>query len=259
MDALVALGGKLGRPLRESMEEILQGVNNTRGMPSALAKLQAAARVAAVPPAAALPAVGFLAAGLLVIGCLAVVSPASGSTTPDNQNLKVALHVRAHETRTCSKNMPYINGRADLERVWDAYTDVDVFFVVFSYDSLTGVQFGLRWPQDWGSAFTSHCGDLAIGSIRDPGDGLSLTWQTCQTAHDRPRYWPVAWAWLSPASDGEVSVTSHFLTVADCAFLESEPESIFNAGLNVDPYEGPPNGRVATVPATWGAVKAMFR
>jgi hypothetical protein len=199
------------------------------------------------------------AALLALAGVLVLASPAGGSTTRDNQNLKVILHVEAHATRTCSKNMPSISDRDDFVRMWETHTDVDVFFVVFSYDSLTGVQFGLKWPQDWGSAFTYHCGDLAIGSISEPGDGISLTWQTCQRNGARPPYWPVAWTWLAPASDGEVEITPHFLGTADCAFQRSEPESIFNAGLNVDPYEGPPGGGVAVQPTTWGAVKAMFR
>jgi len=200
-------------------------------------------------------------AGMLIVLAviLAPAPVAYGSTAPDNQNLKVVLHVEAHETRTCSKNMPSISDRADFKRVWDTYTDVDVFFVIFSYDSLTGVEFGLRWPQDWGSAFTYHCADLSIGSISDPGDGMSITWQTCQRSDARPRYWPVAWTWLAPVSDGEVEITQHLLKTSNCAFQTSEPESIFNAGLNVDPYEGPPGGGVAVQPMTWGGVKAMFR
>jgi hypothetical protein len=197
---------------------------------------------------------------LLMLAVVLVYAGAvGGSTTPDNQNLKVILHVEAHATRTCSKNMPTLSNRTDLVRMWDTHTDVDVFFVLFSYDSLTGVQFGLKWPRDWGSAFTYHCGDLAIGSISAPGDGISLTWQDCQSSDVRPQYWPVAWTWLDPVSDGEVEITPHFLMTADCAFQESKPESIFNAGLNVDPYEGPPGGGVSVQPTTWGGVKAMFR
>ena len=75
----------------------------------------------------------------------------------------------------------------------------------------------------------------------------------------RPQYWPVAWTWLAPTSDGEIGIGSHYLSTVDCDFQEAEPESIFNAGLNTDPYEGPPAGGVATVASTWGAVKAMFR
>lgn len=196
---------------------------------------------------------------LALAGVLVLASGAVGSPTPDNQNLKVVLHVEAHDARSCSKNMPTITSRSDFARMWDTYMDVDIFLVVFSYDSLTNVQFGLEWPQEWGSAFTYHCGDLAIGGIENSGDWLSLAWQTCQRNDVRPQYWPVAWTWLSPTSDGEVAISSQYLITVDCAFQETDPESIFNAGLNVDPYEGPPGGGVATVPSTWGAVKAMFR
>ncbi len=196
---------------------------------------------------------------LALIWVLAFTSAAVGSPTPDNPNLKVVLHVEAHDTRSCSKNMPAIASREDFNRIWDTYTDVDVFFVVFSYDSLTNVQFALEWPQEWGSGFTYHCGDLVIGSIEYPGDWLSVAWQTCQRNDVRPQYWPVAWTWLAPTCDGEIAIGSQYLWAVDCAFQETDPESIFNAGVNVDPYEGPPGGGVATVPSTWGSVKAMFR
>ena len=204
---------------------------------------------------------GFLKAGMLLAlaGVLVLAFGAVGSTGPDNQNLKVVLHVVAHDARSCSENMPAITDRSDLVRMWDTYTDVDVFFVVFSYDSLTIVQFELEWPVEWGSGVTNHCSDLAIGSIENSGDQLSLAWQTCQSSDVRPQYWPVAWTWLMPTSDGEIGIGSHYLSVVDCGFQEAEPESIFNAGLNTDPYEGPPAGGVATVASTWGAVKAMFR
>ena len=196
---------------------------------------------------------------LALAGVVFLTTAAAASTTPDNQHVKVVLHVEAHDARSCSKNMPAISSREDFVRMWDTYTDVDVFFVVFSYDSLTNVQFGLEWPQEWGSGFTYHCGDLAIGNIENPGDWVSLAWQTCQRNDVRPQHWPVAWTWLAPTSDGEIAIEPQYLTTVNCAFEEASPESIFNAGLNVDPYEGPPGGGVATVPTTWGAVKAMFK
>ncbi len=195
---------------------------------------------------------------VLAVGVL-LARPAPASSSAGNASLKAALHVEPHQTRTCAKNMPSLAGRSDLVRTWDTYSDVDVFFVVFSYDSLTGVEFGLEWPQDWGTGFTCHCGDLAAGGISRPGDAMTLTWETCQSNGSRPACWPIAWTWLSPSSDGEVEISPYSLVVTDCAFAEAEPDSIFNAGLNVDPYEGPPGGGVAVEPTTWGALKAMFR
>jgi pimeloyl-ACP methyl ester carboxylesterase len=196
---------------------------------------------------------------LVLVALVVAASAAAASPTPDNQNLKMVLHVLAHESRSCSENMPAITGRSDFERMWDTYTDVDVFLVVFSYDSLTCVEYALDWPQEWGSGITLNCADLAVGGIDSPGDWLSMSWQTCQRNDVRPPYWPVAWTWLSPSSDGEVGISSQLLVTVDCNFIEVEPESIFNAGVNCDPYEGPPGGGVAVQATTWGALKAMFQ
>ena len=90
-----------------------------------------------------------------------------------------------------------------------------------------------------------------------------MTWSSCQTLGPRPSVWPVAWHWLLPTSDGHIEMISNpatdALVASACAFQECEPESVFYAGVNVDPYEGPPGGSVAVEPTTWGAIKAMFQ
>ena len=200
---------------------------------------------------------------LIAVSLIVIGSTAASAGTVANQNVKFALHIEPHTTRSCSKAMPAITSRDDLHRVHDMYEDIDVFFVVFDFDSVTGVQFGLTWPEAWGSAATTYCADFAIGTIVNPGDGMAVTWGDCNLLGSKPSFWPVTWSWILPNSDGEIEIgdnpSTSALTTSSCAFIEAEPDSIFNAGINVDPYEGPPGGSVGIQPTSWGAIKAMFK
>lgn len=200
---------------------------------------------------------------LLVVAILAIAFASAYGGTVANEDLKFALHIEQHATRSCTEGMPSMGTRDDLHRVHDTYEDIDVFFVVFGFDSIAGVQYGLVWPEAWGSATTTYCSDFAIGSIVNPGDGMAMTWVSCQIGGAVPAFWPVSWSYMVPTSEGEIKIsdnrTASALTAFSCLFVESEPESVFYAGINVDPYEGPPGGEVAIEPKTWGQVKAMFR
>lgn len=184
--------------------------------------------------------------------------------TQINDHYKIALHLEAQASRTCAKGMPALSTRGDLVRTWAGYVNLDVFLVVFQYDEITAVQFGLAWPGAWGTAATTHCGDFGIGNIVNSGDGMAVSWSTCQTPTSqggtRPDFWPVAWSWILPASDAEIALeenpTTGRIGISDCAYVEADPDSVFFAGINVVPYEGP---FVGTEPVTWGGIKAMFR
>ena len=207
---------------------------------------------------------------VLIIGlALPCLAGRSAGRTGDglaavNEQIKMALHLAAHASITCTKGMPTFSTRGDLVRQWSTYEDLDVFFVLFQYDEITAAQYGLNWPGAWGTAFTTHCGELAIGGIVNPGDGIAISWQTCQTpvgaGGTRPAFWPIAWSWMAPSSDAEIQLEEEpltgMLTVSDCSFTDIGPDSVFFAGINVVPYEGP---FVGTEPTTWGGVKAMFR
>ena len=181
-----------------------------------------------------------------------------------NEQYKLALHVAAHGTQTCTKGMPTFSTRGDLVRQWATYVDIDVFFIIFQYDEVTGAQYGLNWPAGWGTAATYHCADFAIGTIVNPGEGFAMTWTACQTptgaGGTRPGFWPISWSWIVPDSDGEIQLEENPDTgkigLSDCGFVELGPDSVFFAGVGVVPYEGP---FVGTEPTTWGGVKAMFR
>ena len=203
---------------------------------------------------------------ILIIGlALPCFAGRAGDTfMTQNEQIKLALHLDTHLSRSCTKNMPSLSTRGDLVRQWAGYEDLDVFFVMFQYDEIRGVQYGLNWPGDWGSAVTTQCADLKIGDIVNPGDGFALAWSTCElpasAGGTRPAFWPVAWSWIAPSSDGEIEIietpSTGKVSVSNCINLEMGPDSVFFAGVNVDPYEGP---FVGIEPTTWGGIKAMFR
>ena len=203
---------------------------------------------------------------IVVLAVLALVcGPAAAGLV--NQQVKVGLHIEPHEDRSCSKNMPVIDDREDFTNFWLQVTypcDFDVFVVIFSFDEIAGVEFGLDWPGEWGSAwYTFNCADHKIGQIRNPGDWSAMTWIECQSGLEGQVYLPAAWAWLTATGPGELSIVpgpSHYTMVASCradGWQASIVESVFYAGIGTIPYMGPP--QVATEPTTWGSIKAMFR
>jgi hypothetical protein len=133
-------------------------------------------------------------------------------------------------------------------------------------------EFGLVWPADWSSGvFTACPATIVLGGIINPGDGASFSFSDCQISQgyagaNRPAFWTHCWLWLTPQSDGEIEIwprqESGDLCIVDCHESpvpreKHNPMTIYNAGVNVDPYEGlPPH---ATEPTTWGAIKAIFK
>jgi hypothetical protein len=207
-------------------------------------------------------AIGTIAIACMMIiafsaGCFAGHSRGYTSGEKLTETLKVALHLMAHSGKqSCAS--PSISTRGDLVRQGTAGNDYDVFVILFDYGpGVTGLEYGLIWPAGWGSAATTHCADFAIGSIVNPGDGMSITWTLCQTS---PEFMPAAWSWISAATAGEIKLTwlagSERLMYTDCDFTEFEADSVFFAGIDVEPFEGKWE---ATEPSTWGGIKAMFR
>ncbi|MFZ1945947.1 MAG: hypothetical protein WAW06_00180, partial [bacterium] len=174
---------------------------------------------------------------------------------PVNPMCKIALHLVPGGIFGCSQP-PVFDELDDVNRIWSASpigSFLQVFLVVFDYDSLSVLEFGLDWPADWGSASFHACSSpIQVGSIASPGDGVVLAYTPCQVSAARggarPRFWPTCWVWLMPRSNGEIGIIrspqSDYLGVTDCRPIEHRsrqtPVVIYNAGVNVDPYEGPP-------------------
>lgn len=192
-------------------------------------------------------------------------APAIGGT------YKAALHIKAHGS-SC-KSLPTFADTLAINRTWSIIggDGIDVFYVLYDFDSLTVFEFGLSWPADWLTGeFTACAGPIVVGGIVNPGDGASLAFPSCQisaglTGANRPAFWTHCWVWLIPASNGEIEIKdmpmSGDLLYVHCGNANHgeykvNPMTVYHAGVNVDPYEGPP--KYAVEPTTWGAIKAIF-
>lgn len=177
-----------------------------------------------------------------------------------NENVKVALHVQAHNaTQTCD-NLPQIEGCSDIVTTYPGCDDVDVFAVFFDMEEFHATEHGLLWPTEWGTGVTSHCGDLFIGDIVVPGDWMALSWFDCQPSS----VGVVAWTWLVASSPGAIDPIPRpggILGVTDClhgVYREWPVICAMGAGV-CGIYGDDPCGPSAAEPSTWGSIKAMFR
>lgn len=185
---------------------------------------------------------------------------------------KAALHVKAHGS-SC-KSLPTFTDTLSINRTWSILggDGIDVFYVLYDWDSLTVFEFGLIWPTDWGTASFTPCpGPIVVGGILNSGDGASLAFPSCQISAGhagatRPAFWTHCYVWLIPSTNGEIEISDMPMT-GDLLYVHCKnanhpeyrvnPMTVYHAGVNVDPYEGPP--KYATEPTTWGAIKAIFK
>lgn len=167
---------------------------------------------------------------------------------------KVAVHVLDHESRTCTKNFPSIQGCGDIITTHEG-PDVDAFPVFFDLVEYQGFDYSMVWPGTYSCAFTS-CSDLTIGGVVWPGDGVSHAWYECQPG-------PVAipgfgWIW----DYGMICIAPYpgtdQINIGDCTGALDAPICIFCAGIGG--YQGDdPCEPTATEQSTWGSIKSMFK
>ena len=102
-------------------------------------------------------------------------------TAPANARAKVAIHVAAHADRP--GELPEFDGRDTMASAYQGTGDIDVVPVFYDLDSYQRLEFGLTWPEEWGTCqFTAFGGDMHAGGIIEPGDGLMIAWSSCQHA-----------------------------------------------------------------------------
>jgi hypothetical protein len=188
-----------------------------------------------------------------------------GSMTPPgevNAHTKMALHLKQHWGTCKGVNL---NSRNDIVKNLDSWsTDpidggVDAFLVVFAYDSISGADYGLDWPADWGTVSTSVCvsGAISVGDIRYPRDGITILWPVsmCKIPSNKPGgnsppFLLLTRTWFFPTGAGEIIIRENpytlFTAVIDCRpeqfRFEECVDSVFDAGLLMPTglYAGPP-------------------
>ena len=165
-------------------------------------------------------------AGLALLTLLAATSAYTGQ----NRYSKVAVHIEAHDpTRGCV-DLPDLQYCSDIVYTYLDCGEIDVFTVFFDMYGCRALEHGLEWPAEWGSGVYTHCGELAIGNIRNPGDGIAVSWTTCQMRH----YIIPGWLRLNATTPGLISPIPNPATskiaVAGCDFQEDEPWLVFCGG-----------------------------
>ena len=173
----------------------------------------------------------------------------------NNPNLKVAIHVRAHNAKL-GCNYGTITGCADIVTTEPGYS-VDAFPVFYDLNEYLGCEYAICWPAWTYSAAWNNCADLVIGSITESGQGASHTWLGCQPG-------PVAvpsFLWLYADYAGNICPCPHpisgLCSVLDCAEGIDDPVGIFCAGVYGAAGDDP-CAATGTQPSTWSEIKGMF-
>jgi hypothetical protein len=202
-----------------------------------------------------------------------------------NSTVKFALHLVSHGTHTCTKNVLSITSFDQIVRDLDTWNPdpstggVDAFLVVFDYDSLSMVEYGLTWPSDWSTASTFVCvsGAISVGGIVNPGDGIAMAWNAEGTGCKIPTghsggntapFFVTSYTWLMPSTTvgGLIEFipdpATNDMGVVECTFPEElrgfqSVSYVYDAGtLQVT---DPPGHEPAVEPTTWGSIKSMFK
>jgi hypothetical protein len=176
----------------------------------------------------------------------------------DNPLIKLGLHTKAHPT-SCTKNYPTFPTCASIITTTEL-CEFDVMPVFFDLAEITVVEFGLTWPEEWGTMSWVRCkGTIAVGGILNPGDGTAISWSTCQYV------WSMApgYGWLIATGPGMICPIPYYATgdygVVDCIspVEYDRPMCVFCAGA-CGATGDDPCLPTAVEPSTWGSIKSMF-
>jgi hypothetical protein len=183
------------------------------------------------------------------------------ATAGSNQSYKIALHLVPHEERACDANWPTITDCTEIVTTLAGCGDFDVFPVVFDLVEVQRIEYSLRWLAEWGDCvFTPCAGDIIMGDIISPGDGIAHEWTQCHQAE----VVVTGYAWFdSPVSAGVIAPAPNpatgFLGATDCAGVQDLAIGRGASGVCGVPGEDACDCGCASEPSTWGGVKSMFR
>ena len=164
-----------------------------------------------------------------------IVARAVAGWAGANAHHKMAVHIKSHPT-SCAKGCPTFTGCNQIKTTWPTCGDIDVLPVFYDLVEYNVVEFGLMWPPEWYSMSWVRCaGDIALGTLRIPGDGTAIAWTACQ------RSWAVApgYGWVAAHSPGFVRLVPNVATsmygVVDCTRMPGPyhdwPAFVSSAGV----------------------------
>jgi hypothetical protein len=194
----------------------------------------------------------------ILVAAIMILSLSTWVFAGPNFNAKAWVHVLDHTSRTCTKNFPAGIDSCDDIVYLLAAEDADCFVVFWDLVNYQGFDYALTWPGTYTAAFTS-CSSLTIGSIVNPGDGVSHAWYVCQSGDVAIPGW--AWIYDTGAVCLADHPTANGVVVGDCsAILDTLPEISYGcAGIGGYVPGGLTPCEAAIEPTSWGQIKSMFR
>jgi hypothetical protein len=209
---------------------------------------------------------------LIVISLVAlfVLGAAANVFAGKNPNVQFALDCQAHNTKRACATSVYASC-SGITQEYHPLGRVNVMVVVYMYDTIQGVEYGLSWGVGpWFYSFMS-CSDFIVGGV-DLGGFMSCaqSWSAPKVAVDPdPGTSGFAVGWLDlyiygPTRIDFIPSDQGWIKVADDVQGEDEAHTIHPGLLGSAVPEagdlGPCEmGPTATAPSTWGSVKSLYR
>jgi uncharacterized repeat protein (TIGR01451 family) len=171
---------------------------------------------------------------LLVLTSALIVALGGTVSTGTNPGHKIAVHVVPHGTACTS--LPTFSQCSEIRTTHPDIGEIDVIPVFYDLNEYGVVEFALSWPPEWGSISYTRCaGDIVVGGIVNPGDGIATAWFECQ------RTWSLSHGYglLSATGAGVVRLLPNPATgdygVVNCGLSEpvvyDYPAAVFSAGV----------------------------
>jgi hypothetical protein len=206
---------------------------------------------------------------LLLVFCLvfAVGTPLFAGGNP---SAKVAVHILAHDGVRRCEDLPISIAHCDFSYTYWDCGEVDVFPVFIDLDEYWGVEYGMTWPEEWGTCMFTPCNDgvtimafdcYGAHDAFDPGDGMSQAWSSCMAG---PCALP-GWGWFTASTGGLVCVVRHPMliyeeaVVLDCGEVRDQVNWCYCGGVCGVMGDDPSEGHSSVEEEGWGQVKALFR
>jgi hypothetical protein len=190
---------------------------------------------------------------ILISVLVPLVTPSAGQ----NPNAKLAIHVKDHDSEQDCGNLTIVEHCDDVVSTYPGYS-FDLMPVFFDLNGVISCEYGLTWPLWTYDCLYTSCSDLTIGSIDQPGDGISQAWNECQTGYTIIP----GWGWFHATSPGRICPVQNpqqgYLGIYDCDYGLDEFQMTFCAGVNG--AEGDDLCEAyGTERSTWGSLKYMLR
>jgi hypothetical protein len=130
---------------------------------------------------------------------------------------KVAIHIEEYSPRVCHENVPELT-RENITTTYSGVGRINAFVILYDYEAVRGMGFGLAWPETWQEPMWQDCGAVRMGAIHHPGDRTNLMLEKC---HEDGEPIVIGWLSVTVTSPGTVEVlpseAEGTVAVVDCS------------------------------------------